>query len=83
MKNSKDFQKQVTYLKAFGGFSKTYEEMRLFRVIFEISSLVIDYRSVVIDYTVNYWGVMSFQFEFQNISLLVIDYTKVVIDYNI
>jgi len=49
MKNSKDFQKQVTYLKAFGGFSKTYEEMRLFRVIFEISSLVIDYRSVVIN----------------------------------
>ena len=35
-------------------------------VIFKISSLVIGYKYVVIDYTVNFGELLLFRFEFQN-----------------
>ena len=51
-KTLKNFLIQATFIGLWWFFKKTCEELWLFRVIFKISSLVIDYRCVVIDYTI-------------------------------
>jgi len=61
-KTLKNFEYKSHIYRPLVTFQKTCEELWLFRVIFKISSLVIDYRYMVIEYTINFWGVMSFQF---------------------
>jgi len=51
-KTLKNFKYISHIYRPLVAFQKTCEELWLFRVIFKNSSLVIDYRCVVIDYTV-------------------------------
>ena len=54
--NGKEFDN-----KPFMAVQKQFEEMCLFKISSEILLLVIDYRILVIDYTIIFWRVMTFQ----------------------
>jgi len=64
-KTLKNFEYKSHIYRPLVTFQKTCEELWLFRVIFKISSLVIDYRYVVIDYTVNFDELCLFNLNFK------------------
>jgi len=64
-KTLKNFEYKLHIYRPLVTFQKTCEELWLFRVIFKISSLVIDYRCVVIDYTINFEELWLFSLNFK------------------